>query len=173
MSDLARKLTSRISALHQASSFLFPPCEFCLMYVAGIGLSWQFSRLILETNLLISTGSQKTSKLVDCPGMKTTPPPCLLSQVAWTVRVPSTRLDLAVLRDRSHAGQQSWMNHSQTVRICFEQNTGQLVGPKVLSESDSSCMHGIKCMSCGIYPRSKIPIMQGDAAKIFCHYGEL
>lgn len=88
-----------------AASSSFPPQEFCLMYVARIGLSWQFFGVILETNLLTSTGSQKTSQLVDCPGTKTAQSPCLLSQVV-TVRVPSTRLDLAVFRDRSHAGLQ-------------------------------------------------------------------
>jgi hypothetical protein len=151
-----------------------------MMYVAGIGLSWHFFGLILETNLLTSTGSQKISKLVDCPGMKTTPPPCLLSQVAWTVSMLLTKLNLVVCCDRSDAGQQSWMNHSQTVPTCFGQKTGQLFSPNsVLSENDSSCMQGINCMSCGIYPRSRMPIMRGDAgdaAKIFCQlsgYGEL
>ena len=110
----------------------------------------------------------------DSPGMKTTLSPCLLSQVVWTVRVLPTRLDLAVFRDRSHGGQQSWMKHSRTVPICFDQKTGELFSPNsLLSENDSSC---INCMSCGIYPRSRMPIIRGDAAKIFSQlfgYGKL
>ena len=80
----------------------------------GPALSWQFFGVILETNLLTSKGSQKTSQLVDCPGKKTAHSPCLLSQVVWTVRVPP-RLDLAVFRD-SHAGQ-SWMNTDHGLRL--------------------------------------------------------
>ena len=90
---------------------------------------------------------------------------------SWTVSMLLTKLNLVVCCDRSDAGQQSWMNHSQTVPTCFGQKTGQLCSPNsVLSENDSSCMQGINCMSCEIYPRSNMPIMRGDAgdvAKIF------
>ena len=139
------------------------------MYVARISLSWQFFGVILETNLMTSAGSQKTSQLVDCPGMKTAQSPCLLSQVVWTVRVPPTRLDLAVFLDRSHARQQSWMKHSRTAPICFDPKPGQPWSPSGpsswLSENDSSCMQGINCMSHVICPRSRMPITQGDIAK--------
>ena len=151
-----------------AASSSFPPHEFCMMYVARIGLSWQFFGVILETNLLTSKGSQKTSQLVDCPGKKTAHSPCLLSQVVWTVRVPP-RLDLAVFRD-SHAGQ-SWMKHGpRTAPIRFDQKPGQPWSPSPsgpsswLSENDSSCMQGINCMSHVICPRSRMPITQGDVA---------
>ena len=151
-----------------AASSSFPPHEFCMMYVARIGLSWQFFGVILETNLLTSKGSQKTSQLVDCPGMKTAQSPCLLSQVVWTVRVPP-RLDLAVFRD-SHAGQ-SWMKHGpRTAPIRFDQKPGQPWSPSPsgpsswLSENDSSCMQGINCMSHVICSRSRMPITQGDVA---------
>jgi len=152
-----------------AASFSFPN-EFCLMYVARIGLAWHFFGIILETDLLTSAGLQKTSQLVDSPGMKTAQSPCLLSQVEWTVRVPPTRLDLAVFRD-SHAGKQSLMKHSRTVPICFAQKPGQSWSPSgpssCLSENDSSCMQCID-WSHVIYPRSKMPSTQGP--KVMLQY---
>jgi hypothetical protein len=152
-----------------AASFSFPN-EFCLMYVARIGLAWHFFGIILETDLLTSAGLQKTSQLVDSPGMKTAQSPCLLSQVEWTVRVPPTRLDLAVFRD-SHAGKQSLMKHSRTVPICFAQKPGQSWSPSgpssCLSENDPSCMQCID-WSHVIYPRSKMPFTQGP--KVMLQY---
>lgn len=130
-----------------AASFSFPH-EFCLMYVAGIGLSWHLFGAVLETNLLASAGSGKTH-LLDSPGSKKALSRCLLSQVGWGARfsVLPTKLDLLV-RDRSDAGPQSW--NSQAIPV-FDQKIGQPVSDPFssswLPENDSSCKASTACFA--------------------------